>query len=184
VISDSMQGNKPNIEVVPVAVVEKDILHHIAQSIMLHFGVSVTVKPSIPMPEAALRPHRNQYEASVVLNAIGEQQSHGALKSLGVTGADLFGKGLNFVFGQARLGGCCGVISLARLRLGTGGPAGRELFLRRIEKEAVHELGHTFGLRHCPDPRCVMYYSNNIGDTDRKSASFCTQCGVPQVPVS
>jgi predicted Zn-dependent protease len=30
------------------------------------------------------------------------------------------------------------------------------LFAERALKEAVHELGYTFGLGHCGNPRCVM----------------------------
>ncbi|MFQ6038426.1 MAG: hypothetical protein ACE5LV_07400 [Candidatus Aminicenantales bacterium] len=84
---------------------------------------------------------------------------------------------LNFVFGEAELEGHFDVISLIRLRQSFYGlPENRGLFLERAVKEAVHELGHTFGLRHCPDPRCVMHFSNSLLDTDRKEASFCTRC--------
>jgi archaemetzincin len=40
----------------------------------------------------------------------------------------------------------------------------------------VHELGHTYGLRHCRDPRCVMHFSNSLHDTDVKGAGFCPRC--------
>jgi len=46
----------------------------------------------------------------------------------------------------------------------------------RAVKEAVHELGHTFGLDHCSDPRCVMHFSNMLADTDRKGREFCPSC--------
>jgi archaemetzincin len=46
----------------------------------------------------------------------------------------------------------------------------------RLVKEAVHELGHTFGLVHCPNACCVMYFSNSLGDTDRKGPGFCSAC--------
>ncbi|MFQ6039016.1 MAG: archemetzincin, partial [Candidatus Aminicenantales bacterium] len=55
-------------------------------------------------------------------------------------------------------------------------PEDRTLFLARCVKEAVHELGHAFGLRHCPNPRCVMHFSNSLLDTDKKTASFCQRC--------
>jgi archaemetzincin len=46
----------------------------------------------------------------------------------------------------------------------------------RTIKEAVHELGHTFGLEHCENARCVMHFSNSLADTDWKQAKFCSQC--------
>jgi archaemetzincin len=64
------------------------------------------------------------------------------------------------------------VISLMRLRIG----ADKETFRRRAVKEAVHELGHTFGLSHCASPRCVMRFSNSLADTDRKGSEWCELC--------
>jgi archaemetzincin len=40
----------------------------------------------------------------------------------------------------------------------------------------VHELGHTFGLIHCDQARCVMTRSVNVLDVDAKTASFCEDC--------
>jgi archaemetzincin len=48
-------------------------------------------------------------------------------------------------------------------------------------KEAVHELGHTYGLSHCRDIHCVMCFSNTLGDTDRKGVRFCAACE-PKLP--
>ncbi len=90
---------------------------------------------------------------------------------------DLYTRGLNFVFGQARLGGREAVISLARLHQSFYGlPEDEELLLERSLKEAVHELGHTWGLAHCPDHLCVMHFSNSLRDTDVKTARFCSKC--------
>jgi archaemetzincin len=91
---------------------------------------------------------------------------------LGVTDMDLYAGGLNFVFGMAETQGGAAVISVARLRLG----ANHARFQARTLKEAVHELGHTFGLPHCPRPQCVMHFSNSLADTDRKGADFCPEC--------
>jgi archaemetzincin len=52
----------------------------------------------------------------------------------------------------------------------------KNLFLERIKKEATHELGHLFYLGHCRNPNCVMYFSNSILDTDKKSKFFCEKC--------
>lgn len=52
-----------------------------------------------------------------------------------------------------------------------------ELLYGRLLKEIMHELGHAFGVAHCPEKKCVMYYSNIIEDTDQKDAEFCKKCG-------
>ena len=46
----------------------------------------------------------------------------------------------------------------------------------RTQKEAVHELGHTFNLQHCHRTFCVMHFSNSIFDTDKKESLLCDQC--------
>jgi archaemetzincin len=48
--------------------------------------------------------------------------------------------------------------------------------LERAIKEAIHELGHTFGLKHCPDWRCVMASTHAAERLDVKSADFCAAC--------
>lgn len=94
-----------------------------------------------------------------------------AEKLLGVVDVDLFVLGLNFVFGLAA--GNTAVISLARLRPEYYGEKKNEYLLReRALKEAIHELGHTFGLHHCPDIRCIMHFSNRLEDTDIKGTDF------------
>jgi archaemetzincin len=67
-------------------------------------------------------------------------------------------------------------IGLARLRQEFYGlKSDNSLFLERVVKEATHELGHAFGLRHCPRQKCVMFFSNSLADTDRKCRRFCNE---------
>jgi archaemetzincin len=51
-----------------------------------------------------------------------------------------------------------------------------ELLIERLKKEAIHELGHTFGLIHCRDPLCVMHSSTYVEDIDQKSQHLCFNC--------
>lgn len=84
---------------------------------------------------------------------------------------------MNFVFGEAGLSGSFSVISITRLSQKFYGlPEDDGIFFDRVIKEAVHELGHTYGLRHCSDSSCVMFFSNSLSDTDRKGSSFCMSC--------
>jgi archaemetzincin len=100
-----------------------------------------------------------------------------AERLLGLVDLDLYTPGLNFVFGQASMGGREALIALPRLRQSFYGLADDEaLFHERAIKEAVHELGHTYGLGHCPDATCVMHFSNSLPDTDFKGKGFCAVC--------
>jgi archaemetzincin len=109
--------------------------------------------------------------------AVSPEGAGEGARILGVTEMDLFVPVLTFVFGEAQLDGRCAVISLQRLREEFYGlPANPALLRERAVKEAVHELGHTFGLRHCPDWRCVMASTHAVERLDLKSAEFCEGC--------
>jgi len=89
----------------------------------------------------------------------------------------LFVPVLTFVFGEAQLAGNCAVVSLHRLREEVYGmPPNPALLAERLFKEAVHELGHTYGLRHCDDWRCVMTSSHSVEWLDVKTAELCPAC--------
>ena len=149
----------------------------LAASLDAVFGLKVVEGTALADIEDACDHSRRQYRAeSLLAKLAGEHPGHGC-KVLGVAGVDLYAAGLNFVFGQADVELGIAVISLCRLRQEFYGlPADEQLFRDRALKEAVHELGHTFGLGHCPDGRCVMHFSNSLADTDWKSAAFCTSC--------
>lgn len=131
-------------------------------------GVATRIDAAVPLPGAAYTPGRGQYRAEPLLALVRE---HGAPYVLGLTHRDLFAQDLNFVFGFASEARAC-VVSTARLLAG----ADESLFRARLIKEAVHELGHTLGLGHCDNPRCVMHFSNSLPDTDRKLDAYCDRC--------
>jgi len=84
---------------------------------------------------------------------------------------------LTFVFGQAQLGGRVAIVSLARLRQEFYGlPADPILVRERAVKEALHEMGHAFGLVHCVDPLCAMSLSTQVEQVDAKLPDVCPSC--------
>ena len=130
---------------------------------------AIAVAPSAPLPEKGFDARRKQRLASSLFPTCLAEPGE---RVLGVTEADLYETGLNFVFGFSQPGGRAAVISLARLH-----DPDQTRFLERCLKEAVHEIGHTLGLAHDEDhARCVMKFSRNLEDTDRKGHDYCPDC--------
>lgn len=136
------------------------------------------IEPS-PPPVYAWDAARKQYSSTLVLRESLALRPADAVKLLVLTEADIFIPMLSFVYGQAQLDGPAAVVSFARLRQEFYSlPPNRPLFLVRVRKEALHEIGHTFGLTHCHDTRCTMTLSTNIQQLDFKQAAFCADCSL------
>lgn len=163
------------IRLIPIGEIEKSLLETLRQSLVKVFNQSTQVDEGILLPHERWDPHRKQHLASILLDKLPRPLS--GERILGIVDADIFAPGLNFVFGQADMINRKALISLVRLRQEFYGlPPNDALFRERAVKEAVHELGHTYGLGHCPDPVCVMHFSNSLQDTDIKSLELCPLC--------
>ena len=105
---------------------------------------------------------------------------------IGVTDLDLFIPVLSYIFGQAYLGGSAALVSGYRLQNSRYGLADdQQLYVTRLLKCMVHELGHACGLIHCSHPGCVMLATTYVEEIDQKSDHFCSVCHsnlVRQVP--
>jgi archaemetzincin len=120
---------------------------------------------------------RAQYHSSGFLKKLHGMREGGEEKVIGVTDLDLFAPVLTFVFGEAQLGGPAAVLSTHRLRNELYGlPPSEVLLIERVTKEAIHEIGHTMGILHCPDYSCAMHFSNSIDAIDIKYAALCRMC--------
>jgi archaemetzincin len=165
------------ILIVAVGKVDGRILDGLQASLGEIFGKEVYMGPALNSPDYAFNGKRKQFFSSAILLKLREVERAVGDRVLGVTEHDLYVPSLNFVFGEADLVNRVAIISLRRLSQGFYGLSeDMERFQERTLKEAVHELGHTYGLGHCSNPLCVMHFSNSLLDTDIKKASFCPEC--------
>jgi archaemetzincin len=164
------------ILLIPLGAIPNDLLSGLVEPLMGAFGLPCDIASSVPIPPAAYDHDRRQYVGHAILAALAALETPlEAERVLGIVDEDCYAPGLNFIFGQAA--GPYAFIALPRLRQSFYGlPEDEPLFRERVLKEAVHELGHTYGLGHCLDRRCVMHFSNSLRDTDVKGASFCRRC--------
>jgi archaemetzincin len=123
--------------------------------------------------------HRKQWISDRILDWLLQNNNpDDNTKVLAICDFDAYSDELNFVFGEAHFGGRVAAIYLPRLReeFYVRKSDTNMLFKQRVIKEAVHELGHVFGLTHCEKSKCVMHFSNSLQDTDFKDHKFCERC--------
>jgi len=165
-----------NIKVVLFNFSEVETLEFLLIKLKEVFKIDASIAGSLKVPQDAFDPVRNQYVADYFLEELLRYKEDLSTIVLGVTAVDIYEDGLNFVFGVA-LPYKVAVISTARLHNRFYGlPEDKGLYLLRVVKEAVHEIGHVIGLPHCPNPKCVMHFSNSLADTDYKDYRFCQKC--------
>jgi archaemetzincin len=157
-----------SISILPLGEIDDFVLEYVQHSLENAFNVDVHLLKGRAKPQFAYSDYRHQYSApSIVRRIAGLAESDNA-KILAVTPFDLFAPRTNFVFGEAQIAGPAAVISLYRLL-----DEDKDKYLKRAGKEAIHEIGHAFGLDHCEEEQCVMRFSHNISDADIKQQTFC-----------
>jgi len=165
------------ISLVPIGFVDGDHLELLGEQLASRLGAACLIQPRRQNGEFAYHRARGQYHSTEILKRLLEDPHTESWRILGVTDLDLYIPILTFVFGEAQLGAGAALVSTHRLRPEFYGlPENPELLQERLLKEALHELGHTFGLRHCPDYLCVMSASHAVERIDLKQAVFCPAC--------
>lgn len=139
------------------------------------YRLDVEILRERDLPTQAYYEPRNRYLADRLL---ADLQTHGAdtTKSLGLTHLDISvmrGENENWgIFGFGMIGGKPSVVSSYRLR-GTN----RTQYESRLQKVVNHEIGHTLGLDHCDQDKCLMQDAKGtISTVDNSSGKFCPRC--------
>lgn len=165
------------IYLVPIELKDCSYLEKLESFIFKTFHFKTTRKNFEITLDNAFDPVRGQYNSSHILRQLIMNPPRDAEKILGIVEVDLFIPILTFVFGEAQLQGIGSIVSTRRLHNRFYGlPEDRELTGNRLIKEAIHELGHTFGLIHCLQPGCVMKSSTYVENIDQKPTELCAAC--------
>ena len=166
------------IVISPIGISDDRLTTSIRSEVQRIFGYPTALKPLLSDVDFAFDATRDQYWSTPILDKLAEILPTDALRVLALTNVDLFIPILTHVFGEAQLGGRACIVSLKRLGEGASPANPATSIHARTIKEALHELGHTFNLRHCPEQVCIMHYCRDILDVDRKTHHFCRHCHI------
>ena len=165
------------LQLLPIGDFDCRLLQELGWAMANTFRVPCEISTAALDPEFAYHGERQQYHSSEILQAMQHWVTNESWRVLGVTAVDLYIPILTFVFGEAQIGGPCGLVSAHRLRQEFYGlPGDRGVFRERLLKEAIHELGHTLALAHCDNYECVMSASHGVEWIDLKGWHFCAEC--------
>ena len=164
------------IRIVPINAVDATFLDRLALCLEERFIASASIERALAVPRSALNATRGQLFLSTLISRVRRAHPEAGML-LAVTEFDLYKTSHRFIFGDADEAQGVAAVSLHRLRAEYyGEEADANVLFQRTLKEAVHELGHAYGLKHCYNARCAMYYSNSIFETDNKTSYYCETC--------
>lgn len=166
----------PLFQIVPLGQVDETHLAMARQAIEETFYARVIVTAPLPLPPRAFVKSRGRWRAEVLLEELRLRKEPGALKVIGLTDRDICTADPRSscwgIFGLGALGGESAVISTWRLGVRTNNPR----LHSRLAKVVVHEIGHTFGLEHCPTAGCLMQDAQGTIVTVDNEEVWCPVC--------
>jgi archaemetzincin len=177
---EAADAAKPVIALQPLGnCLAKDI-EQAKNGILALYDCEVKVVPTVALPQKAYYEPRSRYRADQLLHflAVDVKLGFECVKVVGLTAKDIsFTKGEVYdwgIFGLGSLDGKTCVISTFRLGAGN---ADTTVKTQRLIKVINHEIGHTFGLEHCPANGCLMQDAQGLIKTvDGANDSFCEKC--------
>jgi archaemetzincin len=165
------------VHLLPVGTIDTCLLENLSASIPRSLHVDCAILPFNLDPNPSYHPERQQFHSSEILHRMQSLVRTRDWRFLAIANVDLYIPILKYVFGEAQMGGPCAVVSAYRLRQEFYGLERDDALLsQRLLKESIHELGHTLGLHHCEDYRCVMASSHAVEWIDLREHTFCEAC--------
>lgn len=155
---DAPRSSRATVTLVTLGTFPRALADAVERGLRTELQVEVRRVNDVRLPPSAYYAPRRRYRADALLDYLHTLVPRGdRARILGMTEVDISTtKGRVFdwgVFGLGDLDGSACVISTHRLERRARDAAHVEF---RVVTTAVHEVGHTLGLEHCVEPRCVM----------------------------
>lgn len=164
-----VETKKIILQLQPFKDISLDEVKNIAKQIETIYP-NVEILSAIDFPENSYYQPRNRYRADSIIKFLSSQTKGNFIK-VGLTGKDISARKGNIKdFGIMGLGyrpGKACVASSFRLN-----PLKRK---EQFYKIIIHEIGHTQGLKHCPEKTCFMRDAEG-GNPTNEETDFCDNC--------
>jgi archaemetzincin len=162
------------IYIQPLGEVPNDYLTFLQQSVTRFYGYQCVVKPAVPLTPDLLAASQTRYEASKILHQFNSTQNLLLITTKDIAHRKSATQPEYGIFGLGYRPGTTCVVSTFRLHR----KVSRTQCLERLEKVALHELGHNLGLPHCThDKHCMMQAAQGtIKQVDLEKVWFCGKC--------
>ncbi len=165
------------VHLLPVGTIDLGLLEYLRDTLPGRLKVKCEILPLTLDPASTYHPERQQFHSSEIVERMQAMIRPKDWRFLAVANVDLYIPILKYVFGEAQIGGPCALVSTFRLHQEFYGlERNQDLLKDRLLKEAVHELGHTLGLKHCEDYRCAMASSHAVEWIDLRESFLCEYC--------
>ncbi|WP_395802446.1 matrixin family metalloprotease [Daejeonella sp.] len=163
------------IHIQPLGKVSPIYIQLVKESVKSFYGYNCVVKPQKAVTNAMLSPVKKRVDANKALRSnktsenllfITERDISHNNKEKADPEWGIMGLGLN--------PGRTAIISTFRLKKGVS----QQKILERLEKVALHEIGHNLGLKHCTNnDRCMMTAAKGtVKQVDFMKVWLCEKC--------
>ncbi len=167
---------KHSLAIIPFKGVDLRLVTDIQTGLRKQLDVECTTLDEVLLPDFAFYKLRQRYIADSLLVFLCSINNKRFEKVIGVTVKDIATrKGDIENWGILGLGSCPGESCVVSAFRAGRNKVGYKIFLKRMTTLSLHELGHTYGLLHCPVDTCLMKDAAgkmNLDDAD----VYCSGC--------
>ena len=162
---------------------QMDAIPHLLDAMAHFFGMTAVCYPAIPLESLPKNCFRTQYgfkqiNAENLMAEVLQPLVKGEVASiLALTGLDLYpGDEWPFesAYGWSSFNAGTSVLSTNQIL--EKSPANKGQNLLRLSKLSLHELCHTFTMKHCAKYSCLMNGCSDIEENDEKPFLLCPDC--------